>query len=132
MITFTAIFFTHMITYIFTKNINTFSAAILFSSFPGCCCCSVAQFCLTLCDTMDCSTPAFPVLHHLLELAHVHWIDDAIQPSHLLLFTSPPVFNLSQHQGLFQWVGSLHQVAKVYPLNNSHSMSCSMARIVNN
>ena len=67
------------------------------------CCCSVTQLCLTLCLPMDCSTPVFPVLHHLPEFAqtHVHWVDDPIQPSHPLLSPSPPVFNLSQHQGLF-------------------------------
>ena len=56
----------------------------------------------------------FPVLHHLLEFAqtHVHWVGDAIQPSHPLLLPSPPALNLSQHQSLFQWVSSLHQVAK--------------------
>ena len=66
-------------------------------------CCSVAQSCLTLCDPMDCSTPGFPVLHHLLELAqtHVCWVSDAIQPSCPLSSLSPPVFSLSQHQGLF-------------------------------
>ena len=76
---------------------------------------SVAQLCLTLCDPMDCSTPGFPVHHHLLELAqtHVHWVDDAIQPSHLLLSPSPPAFNHSQHQGLLKWVSSSHQVVKV-------------------
>ena len=65
---------------------------------------SVTQSCLTLCDTMDCSTPGFPVHHQLLELAqtHVHRVSDAIQPSHPLLSASPPAFNLSQHQGLFQ------------------------------
>ena len=75
---------------------------------------SVAQSCLTLCNPMDCSMPGFPVHHQLPELAqiHVHWISDAIQPSHLLLSPSPPAFNLSQHQGLFHWVSSLHQVAK--------------------
>ena len=64
---------------------------------------------------MDCSTPGLPVLHHLLELAqtHVHGVGDATQPSHPLSPPSPPAFNLSQHQGLFQWVSSLHQVAKV-------------------
>ena len=64
---------------------------------------------------MDWSTPGFPVHHQLLELtqAHVHWVGDAIQPSHPLSFTSPPAFNLSQHQGLFKWVSSSHQVAKV-------------------
>ena len=64
---------------------------------------------------MDCSTLGFPVLHYLPEFAqtHVHWVGDGIQPSHSLLSPSPPAFNLSQHQGLFQWVSSLHQVAKV-------------------
>ena len=82
-------------------------------------CCSVAQSRLSLCDPMDCSTPGFPVLHHLPELAqtHVHWVGDAIQPSHPLLSPSP-AFNLSQHQDLFWWVGSLHQVAKVLELQH--------------
>ena len=64
---------------------------------------------------MDCSTPGFPVLHQLPELAqtHVHWVGDAIQPSHPLSSPSSPIFNLSQHQGLFQGVSSSHQVAKV-------------------
>ena len=68
----------------------------------------------TLFDPMDCSTPGFPVLHYLLELAQtcVHWVNDATQPSHPLSSPSPPAFSLSQHQGLFQWVDSLHQVAK--------------------
>ena len=80
--------------------------------------CSVALSCLTLCDPMDCSTPGFPVHHRLLELAqaHVHWISDAIQPSHPLLSSSPPAFSLSQHQGLFQWVRSLHQLGKLLEL----------------
>ena len=76
---------------------------------------SVAWSHLTLCDPMDCSTPGFPVHHQLLELAqtHVHWVGDAIQPSYPLLSPSPPSFSLSQHQGLFQWASSLHQMAKV-------------------
>ena len=80
-----------------------------------CCCCSVAQSCPALWYPMDCTTPAFPVLDYLLESAqtHVHWVSDAIQPSHLLLPPSSPAFSLSQHQGLFQWVGSSYQVAKV-------------------
>ena len=86
---------------------------------------SVAQSCLTLCDPMDCSTPSFPVHHQLLELAqtHVHRVSDAIQPFHPLLSLSPPVFNLSQHQGLFQGVSSSHQgtrasaSASVLPMN---------------
>ena len=67
------------------------------------CCCSVTQLCPALCDAMNCSKPGFPVLHHLLELAqtHVHWVNDAIQPSHPLSSPSPPAFHLSQHQGLF-------------------------------
>ena len=70
-----------------------------------------------LCDPMNCSMPGFLVLHYLLELfqTHVHWMDKAIQPSHSLLPPSPAL-NPSQHQGLFQWVGSSHQVAKVFKL----------------
>ena len=66
-------------------------------------------------DHMNCRTPGFPVLHYLLEIAqiHVHWVGDAIEPSHPLLPSSYFAFNLSQHQGLFQWGSSLHQVAKV-------------------
>ena len=86
------------------------------------CYCSVTQLCPSLWDSMDCSTPSFPILHHLPELAktHVHWVNDAIQPSHPLSSPSPPAFNLSQHQGLFQWIGSLHQVAKVLELQLQH------------
>ena len=67
------------------------------------------------CDAMGHSTPGLPVHHLLPELAQtlVHWVGDAIQPSHPLSSPSPPAFNLSQHQGLFRWVSSLHQVAKV-------------------
>ena len=69
--------------------------------------------CVRLCNPMDCSTPDFPVFHHLPELAqtHVHWVDDAIQPSCPLSLPSPPAINLSQHHGLFQWVGSSHEVS---------------------
>ena len=65
---------------------------------------SVAQSCPTFCDPMDCSIPGLPVHHQLLESTqtHVHWVGDAIQPSHPLSAPSPPTFNLSQHQGLFQ------------------------------
>ena len=71
------------------------------------------------CDPMDCSTPGFPVLHQLLELAqtHVHRVGDAIQPSHPLSSLFPHAFNHSQHQGLYKWVSSLHQVAKVLELH---------------
>ena len=87
-----------------------------------CCCCSITQSCLTLCDLMDCSMPGFLVLHYLPEFAqtHVHWVADAIQPSHPLSCPSPPALNLSQHQGLFQWVSSLHQVAKVLEFQLQH------------
>ena len=83
---------------------------------------SVTQSCLTLSDSMDYSTPGFPVHHQLLELAqtHVHWVSDAIQSSHPLLSPSPPAFNLSQHQGLFKWLSSLHQVAKVLEFQLQH------------
>ena len=86
------------------------------------CCCLVAKLCSTLCDPMDCSIPGMPVLLCLLEFAqtHVHWVSDAIQPSHPLLPSSPPALNLSQHQGLFQWVSSLHQIAKILELQIQH------------
>ena len=83
---------------------------------------SVAQSCLTLCDPMDCSTPGFPVHHQFLELAqtHDHRVSDAIQPSLPLSSPSLPAFNLSQHQGLFQWVTSSNQVAKVLEFQLQH------------
>ena len=83
---------------------------------------SVTQPSLTLCDPMDCSTPDFPVHHQLLgpTQTHVHRVGDAIQPSHPLLSLSPPAFNLFQHQSLFQWVSSSHQMAKVLELQLQH------------
>jgi len=80
--------------------------------------CSLTQSCSILCNPMACSTPGFPVLQYLSEFAHIHvyLIDDAIQPSCPLLSPSPPAFNLSQHQGLFQWVSCLHQVASILEL----------------
>ena len=87
-----------------------------------CCYCSVTQSCPTLCDPMDCSMPGFLVLHHLLQLiqTHVHWVSDTTQPSHPLSSPSPPAFNLSQHQGLFHWDSSSHQVAKVLEFQLQH------------
>ena len=78
------------------------------------CISSITQSCPTLCNPMDCSTAGIPVHHQLLEptQTHVHRVGDAMQPSHLLSSLSPPAFNLSQHQSLFQWVSSSHQVAK--------------------
>ena len=65
---------------------------------------------------MDCSTPGLPVHHQLQEFTrtHVHWVGDAIQPSHPLSSHSPPVFNHSQHQGFFKWVSFSHPVAKSF------------------
>ena len=77
---------------------------------------SVPQSCPTLCDSMDFSMTGLPVHHQLLEFTqtHVHWVSNAIQPSHPLSSPSPPSLNLSLHQGLFQWVSSSHQVAKYW------------------
>ena len=83
---------------------------------------SVAQSCLTLCKPMNSSTPGLPVHHQLPESTqtHVHWISDAIQTSHPLASPSPLAPNPSQHQGLFQWVSSSHQVAKVLEFQLQH------------
>ena len=80
------------------------------------------QSCPTLCDLMDCSTSGLPVHHQLPELAqaHVHRFGDAIQGYHPLLSPFPPTFNLSQHQGPFQWLSSSHQAAKVLELQLQH------------
>ena len=78
--------------------------------------------CVQLCDPIDYSTPGPPVHHQLLRLTqtHVHWVGDAIQSSHPLSSPSPPTFSLSQHQDLFKWVSSLHQVAKVLEIQLQH------------
>ena len=91
-----------------------FSISVQFSS--------VAQSCPTLCDPMNCSTPGLPVHHQLPEFTqtHVHQVGDAIQPSHPLSSPSPPAPNPSQHQGLFQWVNSSHEVAKVLEFQLQH------------
>ena len=83
---------------------------------------SSVQSCPTLCDPMNRSTPGFPVHHQLLESTqtHVNWVGDAIQPSYPLSSPSPPALNLSQHQGLFKWVSSSHQVAKVLEFQLQH------------
>jgi len=85
---------------------------------------SVGQSCLTLCNPMNRNTPGLLVHHQLLESTqtHVHCVGDAIQPSHPLSSTSPPVLILSQHQGLFQGVRSSHQVAKVLGVSASTSV----------
>ena len=86
----------------------------------NCSCCSVTKLCSTLSNSVGCSRLGFPVLHYLPEFAqtHVHWVGDTIQPSNPLLPRSPPALNLSQWQGLFQWVGSSHQVVKLLELQH--------------
>ena len=83
---------------------------------------SVVQSCPTLYDPMDCSTPGLPVHQQLPEFTqtHVHRVSETIQPSHPLSSPSPPALNLSHHQGLFKWVSSLHQVAKVLEFQLQH------------
>ena len=87
---------------------------------------SATQSCPTLCDPMDCSAPGFPVHQQFPEFTqtHVHWASDAIQLSHPLSSPFPPTFNLSQHQGLSQWVSSsggqsigVSASASVLPMN---------------
>ena len=92
---------------------------------------SVAQSCSTLCDPMNRSTPGLPVHHQLLEFTqtHIHQVSDAIQPSHPLSSPSPPAPNPSQHQSLFQWVNSLHEVAKVL-LNSFHIHHIAVLTVV--
>ena len=78
--------------------------------------------CVQLCDPMVYSMPGFPIHHQHMKLTQtlVHWVGDAIQPSHSLSSPSPPAFNLSQHQGLFKWVSTSHQVAKVLEFQLQH------------
>ena len=83
---------------------------------------SIAQLCLTLCDPMNHTMPCLPVHHQLAESTqtHVHWVGDAIQPSHPLSSPSPPALSLYQHQSLFKWDSSLHQLAKVLEFQLQH------------
>ena len=92
----------------------------------------VAQSCPALCDPMDCSMPGLPVHHQHPELAQtpVHRVSDATEPPHPLSSPSPPAFNLSQHQGLFQWVSSLHQVAKYWSFSSNISPSNEYSGLV--
>ena len=93
-----------------------YNVALIFSSVQS------LKSCPTLCHPMDWSTAVFPVHHQMPEPAqtHVHQVGNAIQMSHPLLSPSPPTFNLSQHQGLFKWVSSSHQVAKVLEFQLQH------------
>ena len=110
-----------------TKDIKT--NLLLKEHWPNryCCCCSVAKWGPTLCNPMDCVTCqaslSFTISLSLLKLRSMHWVNDAIQSCHPLSSPSPPALNLSQHQDLFKWVGSLHQVAKVLELGASASAS---------
>ena len=83
---------------------------------------SVAQSCPTLCNHMNCSSPGLPVHHQLLGFTqtHVHWVGDAIQPSHPLSSPSPPAPNPSQQQSISQWVNSSHEVDKVLEFQLQH------------
>ena len=101
---------------VFKKKQNLLKSNTQFSS--------VTKSCPTLCDPMNRSTPGFPVHHQLPEFTqtHVHWVGDAIQPSHPLSSPSPPALNLSQHHCLFQCVSSSHQVAKVLGVSASTSV----------
>ena len=102
-------------TIVFSVIVTEYSLALYSVQFS-----SVAQLCLNLCNPMDCSTPGFHVHHQFPEFTqtHVHRVSDAIQPSHPMLFPSPPAFNLSQ--GLFQGVSSSHQVAKALEFQLQH------------
>ena len=113
-----------------TTHINSSSPRAP-SSFLSSCCCSVAQLHPTLCDPMNCSMPGLSVPYHLPEFAqvHIHWISDAIQPSHPLSPPAPPALNLVQHQHLFQWVSYSHQVAKVLELQLQHQSFQWVSRV---
>ena len=92
--------------------VNIYISSVQFSS--------VTQSCPTLCNPMNRSMPGLHVYNQLLESTQtrVHWVSDAMQPSHPLSSPSPPALNLSEHQSLFKWVSSSHQVASVLPINN--------------
>ena len=100
-----------LLSYVYIFSINTNNKIFVIN-------CNQFQSCPTLCDPKNFSTPGFPVLHYLSELAqmHVHWVHDTIHLSYPLSPPSAPALNLSHHKGLFQWVGSSHQVAKVLEL----------------
>ena len=111
--TYSSIFWTILIVWCWDSTLKDEAPALLGSAAVQIR--SVAQSCPTLCDPMNRSTPGLPVHHQLPEFTQtqVHQVSDAIQPSHPLLSPSPPALNPSQHQNLFQWVNSSHEVAKV-------------------
>ena len=110
----------------------------VFASFLSCC--SVAQSCPTLCSPMDCSTPGFPVLHHLPELVqvHVHWVGDAIQSSHPLSSPTPPALKLAQHQSLstesafhIRWPKNWHFIFSISPpMNIQHWFPLGLTALI--
>ena len=106
----------YVYTYVYTHTLYSLSVHLCVCLIHICC--SVAQSCLTLCNSMNCSTSGFSVDSYLPEFAQtrVRWVSDAIQPSHPLLPSSPLALNFPQHQGLCQWVSSSHQVDKVLEL----------------
>ena len=112
--TFKVTIFYSAMSYLLLIPSNIFLSIVQFSP--------VTQLYPTLCDPLDCSTPGFPIHHQLPELTRtrVHRVGDAIQPSHPLSSPSPPAFSLSQDQGLFKWVSSSHQVAKVLEFQLQH------------
>ena len=93
------------------------------------CCFSVTKSCPTLCDPMNGSTSGFPVLHYLPEFTHVRWVSDVSQLSYPLLPLSPLALNLFQHQGLFQWISSWYQMAKVLELQLQHQFFQRVFRV---
>ena len=120
----TVYYLVHSFAHLFTKYLSTTSSGPRLSLqmvIPCLQFSSVTQSCPTLCKPMDWSTLGLPVHHQLPEFTqtHVHWVGDAIQPSYPLSSPSP-TFNLSQHQGVFKWVSSLHQVAKVLEFQLQH------------
>ena len=102
-------------------DLPTFQISAIIALITCCSYFSVIKSCSTLCSLVNCSMPGFPALHFLPEFAQTHilWVSDAIQPSHSLS-PSPPALSIFQHQGLFHWVGSSHQMAKVLELQLQH------------
>ena len=119
-------FWGHMLSLLLSKHLGVWShtVTLCWKNFS-----SITQSYPTLCDPMDHSTPGLPVHHQLLEFTQT-WAGDAIQPSHPLSFPSPPALNLAQHQGLFKWVSSSHQVAKVLEFQPQHQSFQWISRLV--
>ena len=109
----------------FLQNASLYFISDWAAFWKGGCCCSVSKLCLTLCNPINCSTPGFWVLDYLPEPAQtcVHLVIDAIQPSHPLSPPAPFVLNISQHQGLFQWVSSSLRRSKYRSFSFSTSPS---------